>query len=598
MKNQLFHILLLGILAMMLQSIQAQNIPDNRLVDWSNAGLLNEIPNPDLIIDITDFGAAGNGITDDTEAIQEAIVYLDGQDGILYFPPGTYLLSQTINFHTGLCIKGAGADLTHLKFLLSSDSYHCLNISAIQSDEFIQVLDGYDKDSPNLVLMNGSGIQIGDFVEIQEENGNWDTNPANWAENAVGQIIEVVGVNGNEIQLKDALRIDYEQSLNPVLRKIEPIRDIKIEDLSIERIDEPSCSGGKNIYLAYAVNAQISGVESIKSQGSHIYATHSSHVFVFGNYIHDAHLYDGTDTRGYGVTLNMHTSNCLIENNIFKNLRHAMMVKTGANGNVFTYNYSREPHRSEPIATYSGDISVHGHYAYANLFEENIVQNLIIDHYWGPGGPYNTFFRNRTELFGLIMTNSGELETKTQNFIGNEIVGNFPYGLYVLTGSNHFEFGNNDGGNCIPQNTNDIVDLSYFHQEAPWYLDVAFPSIGYPNELNENIIPAQERWLNGCGFTMAWTHQTVGVEDAYQKLQEAVRLLQNPVSEDLLLELNQSIESVDFQIYSSQAQLIYSGKLSSLTTPASIHVGYLASGTYILKLKFASIEKALVFVKK
>ena len=27
---------------------------------------------------------------------------------------------------------------------------------------------------------------------------------------------------------------------------------------------------------------------------------------------------------------------------------------------------------------YSGDISVHGHYAYANLFEENICQNIFI----------------------------------------------------------------------------------------------------------------------------------------------------------------------------------------------------------------------------
>lgn len=274
-----------------------------------------------------------------------------------------------------------------------------------------------------------------------------------------------------------------------------------------------------------------------------------------------------------------------------------MMVKTGANGNVFTYNYSREPHRSEPIPSYSGDISVHGHYAYANLFEENMVQNLFIDHYWGPGGPYNTFFRNRTELFGIMMTTNAELETKTQNFIGNEITGSFPYGLYILTGSNHFEFGNNDGGSCIPENTTDLSLFSYFYEDAPWYLDVAFPTIGYPANLNENMIPAKERWLNGTHYTMAYTPQTVGMQDEYQKPRETVRLLQNPVEDDLILEFNQSIQSVDFQIYSSQAQLIYTGKIAPQPTPTSIHVSHLSSGIYVLKLNSATIENAIVFLK-
>jgi hypothetical protein len=597
MKNQIFHILLMGILAMMLQSIGAQNIPENRLVNWSNAGLLEEIPNADLIIDVTDFGATGNGMTDDTEAIQEALAYLDGQAGMLYFPPGTYLLTQTINFHTGLCIKGAGAEFTHLKFTLSSDSFHCLNISASQDADFMEVNDGFYKNSIQLVLMNSSGINPGDFVELQEENGNWDTNPASWAVNAVGQIIEVVAVNGNEIQLKDALRIDYEENLNPVLRKIEPIRDIKIENLSLERIDEPVCGGGKNIYLAYAVNAQISGVESIKSQGSHIYATHSSHLFVFGNYLHDAHIYDGTDTRGYGVTLNMHTGNCLIENNIFKNLRHAMMVKTGANGNVFSYNYSRDPHRSEPIPTYSGDISVHGHYAYANLFEENIVQNLFIDHYWGPGGPNNTFFRNRTELFGIMMTSNNGMETKSQNFIGNEISGSFPTGLYILTGSDHFEYGNNDGGSCIPENTTDVYDQSYYYEEAPWYVDVAYPTIGYPNDLNEHIIPAKERWLNGENLVMEYNLNTVG-EEELSRTEQSIHLLQNPVQDQLVVLLDENKETFEYQIYSTQGQLIDSGNSDHYSSQLTIDVAYLNSGTYVLRLLTSSQSEALVFVKR
>lgn len=596
MKTLCYHILILGFLAFCHQTGIAQNIPENRLIDWTHAGLLEEIADPALVISVADYGATGNGVSDDTEAVLEAIEATEGQAASIYFPPGTYLLTQTINFHTGLCFKGAGADIVHIQFYLSSDSHNCLNITSTQNNPFIQVVNGFDFNSTHLVLMNGSGINPGDFVEIQEENGDWDTNPATWAQNAVGQIIEVSAVNGNEIELKDPLRINYEENLNPEIRIIDPIKNIKIENLSIERLDEPTCGGGKNIYMAYAVNVQISGIESMKSQGSHIYATHASHIFVFGNYIHDAFLFDGTDTRGYGVTLNMHTGNTLVENNIFKNLRHAMMVKTGANGNVFSYNYSREPHRSEPIANYSGDISVHGHYPYANLFEENIVQNLFIDHYWGPGGPLNTFLRNRTELFGIVMTTNNGYETKSQNFIGNEISGNFPYGLYILTGQDHFEFGNNDGGGCIPANTTDISDDSYFYTESPWYLDVSFPSIGYPNELNENIIPAKERWLNGDDLVMEYTPQMVG-EEELSNSKQSIRLLQNPVQDQLIVLLNENRENYEYQIYSTQGQLLDSENTQSIYSRISINVQHLNSGSYILRLLGSSQTESIVFVK-
>jgi hypothetical protein len=125
--------------------------------------------------------------------------------------------------------------------------------------------------------------------------------------------------------------------------------------------------------------------------GAHVMIEYSKNIEVSGCYIHHSFGYDGSGTRGYGVCLRQHASDCLVENNFFRFLRHAMMVKEGANGNVFGYNYSIEPNRSEPIADFSGDISLHGHYAFANLFEGNIVQNIIIDQFWGQSGPHNTF---------------------------------------------------------------------------------------------------------------------------------------------------------------------------------------------------------------
>src|SRR4029078_3990435 len=127
----------------------------------------------------------------------------------------------------------------------------------------------------------------------------------------------------------------------------------------------------------------------------------SSHVEISGCYFHDSYLYDGASTHGYGIVVYTHACANKIEDNIFRMLRHAMICKQGANGNVFGYNYSRETNRSEAIADYAADICLHGHYAFANLYEGNIVQNLQIDQAWGPSGPYNTFFRNKVENYGI-----------------------------------------------------------------------------------------------------------------------------------------------------------------------------------------------------
>ncbi|MEF3311871.1 glycosyl hydrolase family 28-related protein [Paenibacillus sp. GYB004] len=58
-------------------------------------------------VSVKDFGAAGDGVTDDTAAFQAAAGSLV-KGGILTIPPGTYLISDTVQFAQGAIIQGAG----------------------------------------------------------------------------------------------------------------------------------------------------------------------------------------------------------------------------------------------------------------------------------------------------------------------------------------------------------------------------------------------------------------------------------------------------------------------------------------------------------
>jgi len=279
---------------------------------------------------------------------------------------------------------------------------------------------------------------------------------------------------------------------------VNPASNVGVECIAIKRIDNPMGSSGYNISIGYGINCWFQGVESNKSAGAHMLALRCSNISVKGCYFHDAYEFTGSGTKGYGLVLAEHSGEFLIENNVFRKLRHAMMVKQGANGNVFAYNYSREPMRSEFPSNAGGDISLHGHFPYANLFEGNIVQNIMIDQAWGPSGPDNLFFRNRAALYGIIIS-SGTVQSNDQIFVGNEVTNNgFGLGNYILAGTGHLQHGNNIKGTITPAGTNTLNEQSYYLSSAPvfWNINDPWPSIGIPNTINMGNIPEKERYHN------------------------------------------------------------------------------------------------------
>jgi hypothetical protein len=64
-------------------------------------------------LNVRSFGAVGDGVTDDTAAIQRAI---DARLGPVYFPAGTYLFSSTLTLYTSSALLGAGKQLTILEY--------------------------------------------------------------------------------------------------------------------------------------------------------------------------------------------------------------------------------------------------------------------------------------------------------------------------------------------------------------------------------------------------------------------------------------------------------------------------------------------------
>ncbi len=472
----------------------AQQIPQENLADWSTAGLQAELPNYDSI-DIYEYGFFTDGETPNDQQLQNL---LDSHSGsaVFHFPPGDYFFEKTILLGTGQVIKGASATETRFIFDLTQPG-HLISVRGAPDSGATGILADVPKDSSVLTVENADLFQPGDFIKIICKDEALVT--SSWAEHSTGQICQITQIQDHQLTIQPALRKSLTLDSQPRIVRMAPVQFAGIECLSIERRDTTS-QQTSNIFFDRAANCWVKGVHSAYCNFGHVTVQNSAHVTISGGYFHDAFDYGGGG-KAYGVVLQFTSSDCLVENNVFKQLRHAMLLQAGPNGNVISYNYSMQPFWTgtnlPPNA--AGDLVLHGNYPYCNLFEGNIVQNIVIDDSHGANGPGNVFFRNRAEMYGIFMNNNPPSDG--QLFIGNEVTGNLPFtGFYLLNGTGHFEYGNNVKNTVTPANTGNLTlsslylagDPAYFQESA---LEVG--SIGLPSPANAGTIPARARFLAG-----------------------------------------------------------------------------------------------------
>ena len=77
--------LIIALLILLNPLVMAQIIPESRRADWSVSGYSGVYPASVAVVDVTDYGAVGDGVTDDHGAVVSAIGSLAGQMGVVFF---------------------------------------------------------------------------------------------------------------------------------------------------------------------------------------------------------------------------------------------------------------------------------------------------------------------------------------------------------------------------------------------------------------------------------------------------------------------------------------------------------------------------------
>lgn len=482
-----------------------------RLIDWTRAGVEGGITTYANEVNFLTAGGDSSGFADNSAVLQSL---LDGlsEDTVINFPAGTYLFNRRILLNEGtsktlpgVIIRGAGTRLT--KFIFNdpnTDGVGLFNISGIPQGTPIAITGGLTKGSTSITLASVGGVVAGSWIYIEQDNDftamattrdipdylDSINNSSGWAKRTVGQVVKVSAVDGATLTLDRALHLDFTW-LNPTVTVAKMAAGIGFENFTLE--DQAGAADRMNFNFVRSVNSWVTNVHSIMAVRYHLRTDLSANLTIRDSFFDDAHRHDGGG-HGYGTLIGGATTHCLIENNVYRRLRHAMIWKEGANGNVFAYNYSFEG--IQDGSTVAKDISGHGHYAFGNLIEGNIAEFIHVSDYWGPIGPNNVFLRNRTTKERILI----EDRTVDQVIAGNELVSpTSPFIVFDATSTGGYVHGNNEGG-TLQWRTGEpqTVANSYFYSSPPdyWTISDPWPAMGPEYTAGANTIPAKSRWDN------------------------------------------------------------------------------------------------------
>ena len=147
--------------------------------------ILDKVPINSKEFNVMHYGAVGDGITDDRNAIQELINNVP-ENSVIYFPAGTYLVDFVIFVKKNIVIKGDGRLFTKIKLQDNSKLFH--NPNRDNTDRNKQTGENLFRDFHSIFFFADCDVNIHDLEIDGNPSGQHDiVNGVTW--NYVGPSI-------------------------------------------------------------------------------------------------------------------------------------------------------------------------------------------------------------------------------------------------------------------------------------------------------------------------------------------------------------------------------------------------------------------------
>ena len=230
------------------------------------------VSNTGTIINVLNYGAIGNGSTDDTTAVNSAIAALQPGDTLL-FPctsSSTYLLSSQLTLNiSNFTVDGSTCAILHN---ISSGAVMVIGGSGNGNPNYgpaVALSSTANELATTFSTVSSLGLAPGDYLLLQQggkdsSTGSGDTgcDPSGCR----GELLKVASVSGNTITVTTALHDTYNPSLNgATARKIlNPLTAVTVKNITFD-------GNGSNVYgleIAGVAESSVTGITSRNVQGS------------------------------------------------------------------------------------------------------------------------------------------------------------------------------------------------------------------------------------------------------------------------------------------------------------------------------------------
>ena len=381
--------------------------PQSRLPFFGNAGYHGGkvlIPDVPVVTNVRDFGAKGDGVTDDSAAILRAVEAT--QNGALLFPAGRYVLREVININrSNVVLRGEGPGRSVLYMPQSLEELQGIKMAKSPGDEakssfsfsggFVSVR-GKDEGKfvadlaqparrGDRVLQLQPGVntlRAGDEVRLRlsdsehtlgrhlhadQSDAGTDTYDSRKSRAWIDWAARVVAVEGDQITLDWPLRLDARLEWQPKVWSSAPsVREVGIESLGFEFAGKPK----KKHLLEEGFNAiQMNGVANCWVRD--VTVTDADIGVIIGGGARDCTVSQikflavkrSGETGHHALWATGGAQNCLFSDFELKTLYvHDLTVEGFASGNVFRRGQgvamNFDHHRNAPYENLFTDINV------------------------------------------------------------------------------------------------------------------------------------------------------------------------------------------------------------------------------------------------
>jgi Pectate lyase superfamily protein len=235
----------------------------------ATAAVSVSVSNTGAIINVVNFGATGNGSTNDTAAINNAIAAL-APGNTLLFPCGTYLTTSQLSIGLSkVTIDGSSCATIHNT---SSGTVMSIGGSGNGNPNYgspVALSATANELATSFSTTSSLGLAPGDYVLLQQGGQDSSTGSGNTGcdpSGCRGELLKVASVSGNTVTVTTAVHDTFNPSVNAATaqKMLGPLTAITVKNITFD-------GNGSNTYglaLAGVADSSVTGVTARNVQGA------------------------------------------------------------------------------------------------------------------------------------------------------------------------------------------------------------------------------------------------------------------------------------------------------------------------------------------